>query len=671
MRRRGLGAPRGVSVSAEPRTGMGIRSWLLEVVLVVAALALYAGLAVDSLRRQSATFDEGAHLPAGYTALAWGDYRLNLEHPPLVKMLAAAPLLALGPDASTDDDSWREGRQWKFGHRFLYRWNDADRLLFWGRLPVVLLGCLLALAVWAWTRRHWGSGAAGGALLLAVLSPDLLAHGQLVTTDVGFTLFFFLSVVAFERLTACATWGRLALASVALGAAFATKFSAVVLVPVLVMLGLVVAFVPLPVEVGVGGGRGASRRRRSEGRPFGCSWVMWPRRVRGSAAPALSSDRLGAGRSAPPPRVSPTASWTVAARGAKLAWAGIFLVVMGMGALAAVWAVYRFRFGISPDPAASALLDWGLVTPSDGVVGTMAGFLREHRLVPEGYLFGFLQVLRLSAERPAFLMGELSRTGWWYYFLVTFALKTPLPLLLLAGAALVDAVRRVRQRDWGALRLELFLWLPIGIYWLVTLSRNLNIGHRHLLPIYPFLFVGSGRAAAWLWRRRMVRPVLAVLGLWYAGSALWIHPHHLAYFNELAGGPGNGYRLLVDSNLDWGQDLKNLGSYLEREGISRVRLSYFGTADPRYYRIPGSLLPGHVLPAPPGVVRRVEPGDVVAVSATNLQGVYLDDPRLLPLMAELRRREPFAQVGYSILLYRADFSWTPRGGVRPAPRPVP
>jgi hypothetical protein len=598
------------------------RRWW-EAGLVAVALALAAGLAVDSLRRQSATFDEGAHLPAGYTYLAFGDYRLNLEHPPLVKMLAAAPLLGLDPVARTDDDSWVEGRQWKFGHRFLYRWNDADRLLFRGRLPMVLLGCLLGLAVWAWTRRHWGRGAAGAALLLCVLSPDVLAHEQLVTTDVGFALFFFLTVAAFERLTERATWGRLGLVSLALGAAFASKFSAVVLLPVLAVLALAVALAPRPLEVA----------------------------LRGSSP-------------------VPVSGW-----GAKLGWMSVFLTVMGITAFGLIWAVYRFRFGISPDPAASALLDWRLVTPPPGAVRTVSGFFREHQLLPEGYLFGFLQVFRLSAERPAFLLGEVSATGWWYYFPVTFLLKTPVALLLLTAAALADAARRIRLGRWVALRLELFLWVPIAVYWLVTLTRNLNIGHRHLLPVYPFLFVAAGRAAVWLWQsglgrkdggERLARPAVALLGLWYTGAALWIHPHHLAYFNELAGGPGDGYRLLVDSNLDWGQDLKNLKSYLEREGIARVKLSYFGTADPRYYGIPGDLLPGHILPAPPGVVRRIEPGDVLAVSATNLQGIYLEDRRILPLMAELRKREAFAQVGYSILLYRADFRWTPRDGIQPA-----
>ena len=164
---------------------------------VVAGAAVYAALAVTSLRTQSATFDEGSHLPAGYTHLKLGDHRLNPEHPPLVKTLAALPLLFMDVTIKPDDEAWALRRQWEFGKRFLYRWNDADRLLFWGRLPIVALGALLGVSVFLWARHRYGPRAAALALFLCVLSPDVLAHGQLVTTDVGIALFMFLSVVAF------------------------------------------------------------------------------------------------------------------------------------------------------------------------------------------------------------------------------------------------------------------------------------------------------------------------------------------------------------------------------------------------------------------------------------------------------------------------------------------
>ena len=157
------------------------------------------------------------------------------------------------------------------------------------------------------------------------------------------------------------------------------------------------------------------------------------------------------------------------------------------------------------------------------------------------------------------------------------------------------------------------------------------------------------------WPRRAPAAVVGLLAAWHLGAALWIHPHYLAYFNELAGGPARGYRILVDSSLDWGQDLRGLKPYMEAHGIPRVKLSYFGTADPAYYGIACDLLPSY-LPLPREVVRTFAPGDVLAISATNLQGVYLEAADR-PMMERLRREEPVGSVGYSILIFRPAFAW--------------
>jgi hypothetical protein len=559
--------------------------------LVAVAVTLQAGLAVHAMRGNSATFDEGAHLPAGYTHLALGDHRLNPEQPPLVKLLAAAPLLAVRPQMRADDRAWAEARQWEFGRRFLYRWNDADRLLFLGRLPMVALASCLLVAVFLEARRRFGGGAAAAALGLAALSPDVLAHGALVTTDLGFALFFFLSVVAFVRLLERTTPGRLVAAGLATGAAFATKFSAAILVPVLValaLLGLV--------------------------------------------------DRVGLA-----PRATPV--------GARLRRAAGLLVVISGLTLAAVWASYGFRRPLSPDPAVREAQRAPLEAPMEDPLRRGVVAAANVGLVPEDYTRGLLFVLTHSEARRTFLLGELSDRPIPYYFLVTFLLKTPVPLLLLTVFALAR-IRRLGSRDAA------FLWLPVAVYAAFTLTRGLQIGHRHLLPIYPFLFVAAGEAAAqiWSWRRPVGLAGTAALALWYAGGTALQHPHHLAYFNEIAGGPANGWRLLVDSNLDWGQDLKRLAGWMRENGVVRIKLSYFGSADPSYYGIEGEALPGYTAPHSPHLTREVRPGDIVAVSVTNLQGVYLE-PEDRALMARFRAEEPIGRAGWSIRIYRADFAW--------------
>jgi len=569
--------------------------------VVVAAVTLQAGLSIDAMRGSSATFDEGAHLPAGYSYLALGDHRLNPEQPPLVKLLAAAALVPLRPELRTDDVAWRTARQWELGRRFLYRWNDADTLLFLGRLPVVALGSCLVVAVFLVARARFGLAAGAAAALLAALSPDVLAHGSLVTTDLAFALFFFLAVVAWERLARRASAGRLLAAGLAAGAAFATKFSAPILLPVLATLALRAV---LGREALVAALRGE------------------PREVNGTRARATHALGLAA--------------------------------AVGVVALIVLWGSYGFRYAITPLPSLRDELRQGLEAPQPDAPRAAVAWAGRAGLVPEDYARGALFVAEHSEARPTFLLGELRDRGFPHYFAVTFLLKTPVPLLLLTALALARA-RRLRAGDaW-------LVWLPVVVYLAATATRGLQIGHRHLLPIYPFLFLAAGEAGAalWSWRARLGPLLASVLALGYAGGTLRQHPHHLAYLNELGGGSANGWRLLVDSNLDWGQDLKRLADWTEANGVARLKLSYFGSADPAYYGIDAETLPGYTAPHAARITREIRPGDVVAVSATNLQGVYLDSDADRALMARLRATEPIARVGFSILVYRPDFRWPP------------
>jgi hypothetical protein len=151
--------------------------------------------------------------------------------------------------------------------------------------------------------------------------------------------------------------------------------------------------------------------------------------------------------------------------------------------------------------------------------------------------------------------------------------------------------------------------------------------------------------------------VVGALGLWQAAATGLAYPSYLAYFNELGGGPRQGWRHLVDSSLDWGQDLKGLRLWMARNRVAEVKLAYFGTADTRYYGVAGPRLPGYQPPPPSATVYAVAPGDVVAVSATLLQGVYTE-PEMLPLMERLRALEPVAVVGHTLFIYRPAFSWS-------------
>ena len=281
-----------------------------------------------------------------------------------------------------------------------------------------------------------------------------------------------------------------------------------------------------------------------------------------------------------------------------------------------LWGLYGFE--IRP------LTDWPLTVPA------------------ATYLDNFLRVQEhVSSGHPAFLLGKLSTEGWWTYFIVALLLKTPLPILILCAAA---ALALLRPRRW---RQDSFLWLPAAALFVVASASRLNIGYRHILPVFPFLLVwAAGQAAAWE-PRKLGRVLIPLLLLWALVGGLLQHPHHLAYFNELVGGSRNGYRYLGDSNLDWGQDLATLAERLDEIGRDDVQVSYFGSASPTYYGLDPEPLfdndgvPLALNPANPS------PG-LYAISASHLQGMVLTEPDLFDWF---RRRTPTEEVGYSILLY--------------------
>jgi hypothetical protein len=248
----------------------------------------------------------------------------------------------------------------------------------------------------------------------------------------------------------------------------------------------------------------------------------------------------------------------------------------------------------------------------------------------------------------AFFLGSYSEEGWWSYFLVAFLIKTPVGSLLLiaAGLLLYRLGKPLKRHD------ALFLLLPPALLFAAASYGKINIGVRHILPIYPFLFVAASRLASWRPDRVVLRPILVGLPLLLTmiSTLVWAVPHQLAYFNAIVGGPAGGVRCLSDSNIDWGQDLKGLGEYLKRQGNPMIYLSYFGNPPPsvygiRYQYIPayGYLLRPEIETLPEGLDR-----ELLAISVYNLQGVHFADHDLYDW---LRQRTPLARIGYSIYVY--------------------
>jgi hypothetical protein len=262
------------------------------------------------------------------------------------------------------------------------------------------------------------------------------------------------------------------------------------------------------------------------------------------------------------------------------------------------------------------------------------------------WLFGLQRFLTLAREgQPAFFLGQISYQGWWSYFLVAFLIKTPIGSLLLITAALVF------HRAGSALgrREVVFLLLPVLTVILAATQAKVNIGLRHILPVYPFLFILASRVTTV--RRRWLTPLVVGALVLTTVAALRIAPHQLAYFNEIVGGPDQGYRYLSDSNLDWGQDLKGVKAYMEKEKLPITYLSYFGSAPPGYYGIRYQYVPGAwPLEWPPSgeTVAAEAPRKILAISVRNLQDASIPH---IPLFGWLRLRQPIAKIGYSIFIY--------------------
>jgi hypothetical protein len=296
-----------------------------------------------------------------------------------------------------------------------------------------------------------------------------------------------------------------------------------------------------------------------------------------------------------------------------------------------------------------------------GLSGRLILLAQRFHLLPEAYLDGFAQ-LPQATHRTSFLRGEYSRDGFWSYFLWTFLLKTPLVTLAAIALAVALAVRR--KDPWVRLA---FLLVPVGVFFGACVLSRLNIGHRHLLPVYPFLFVFCASLALewkkWKLPTRCGTAVVALAGIAVSAVIVFappskpavVFPHYLAYFNELAGGPRNGYRHLVDSNLDWGQDLKNLKRWLDQRGITEaINLCYFGVSDARRYQIPHVNLPGTFDTAPSVPFEQARVPGYLALSATHLQGLYFSSEGRAAWRKFLANATLVDTIGYSIFIYRLE-----------------
>lgn len=551
-------------VASRRASGVLSGAWVrrLTWLWLLAMSALHTWQAASVSDNFSTTFDEVVHLTAGTLYWRERDYRFQPENGLLPQLWAALPV-ARRTDLKFPDPASPEslgGDTWRLGDKFFHHsGNDLASMLRQGRWMIALLGGLLVLAVsrWAWTLA--GAAAAAGTATLAAFSPTLLAHAGLITSDTAAALGFVAVVAAWWRLLHAVTPARVLLAGCATAYLALAKFS-VVLTPFIVALLL------------------AARLLRATPLPVRCGRWRW--RVRGARRVA--------------------AFVPAAVTGAVLCWA-------------LIWTAYGYRYearGPRAGASASFFESWPIILiekpavmlahtsygevqgrPArlqSGAVQRAVRWATANRVLPEAWLFGLAYVDRNSRYRLAYFDGEWEGTGWLRFFPTAYLMKSTWPELLLHTGAvglLLAACWSARLRRL-AYRLTPLLAL-IAVYGVFSLTSSLNIGHRHILPLYAAGAVLGGVVLAELGRRaRLWRVLGGVLLIGQIATAVVARPDYLAYFNQLAGGTAGAHRYFVDSSLDWGQDLPRLAGWqrTKRDALP-VTLSYFGMGAPAYYGI--------------------------------------------------------------------------------------
>jgi len=563
------------------KTSSCLAWWTLALIALAAfSLMLWAS------RTDSAIMDELAHIPAGYGYVHNLDYRLNPEHPPLVKALAMLPVLFLQPNFPAASDAWQNqiNAQWDVGAQFLYQsGNNANEIIQTARIFPILITLLVLLFIYLLARGIMGNWWALLPAALFALDPTVLAQGHYVTTDLGAAFGVIFATYYFLKFIESPSTKHLWFAGLSFGVAQITKFSAPFLVPLFIFLAFVLWLRNIIVEHGT-----MERSRRFK---------------------------------------------TFLMRGFRWIWRLILVFAIGY-----VFIVYPIYFLFTANyPIAKQVSDAQFILGSFANGPTPAGMhcagircladldiwmAKSPVLRPLAeYMLGILMVFQRSAGgNTIYFLGEVRGAGGPAYFPLLFLLKEPVPTLIIVLAALVIAAwcmirrdprdgRRRGQRilDYLGVNFPEFSMASfIVLYWGYSMQSPLNIGLRHLMPTIPFIYIlaagvwkkwvtrinfpggeltiASIGAAAKSFARGSIKYLLLVaLVIWLFLETLFAAPHFLSYFNEFGGGIWNGYHWVTDSNYDWGQDLLRLQSWaVAHPEADKIAVDYFGGGSPSY-----------------------------------------------------------------------------------------
>ena len=543
-------------------------------------LAVWWCVAVGSTLGKTATSDEPLHIVGGASYWQLNDYRLHPENGNLPQRWCAIPLVLAGwPLPSFEQPGWALSNMVSLARAYLFEnGNPSWRMLLLARSFAAVWGVLVALLVYGWSRALFGPEGAWLSLAFCLTDTTLLANAPLATSDACAAFFFGGSTLAIWRMLQLPSPATVSVAALAVAGLFVAKLSAPLEIPVGIILLAIRSW-------------------------FGPPWeVSWGGQKRSVSA------------------------------GVGLATLGACVALVGLAAWLAVWIVFGFRYeAMNPQAVpAGVLAGWGTLAESTrelgGGKGRLLAFLGEHHVLPEAYLYGMSFVLNMLL-RQSFFCGDYSIDGWWSYFPFTFLVKTPLPTL--AGLFLLPllAVRWMQKSSVGSGTRGWYpltpLFILLAVYWVASVTTTLNIGHRHMLPIYPVIFVLLGSLPALTRERPGLRRLPWALAACSCLVSFWAFPNYLAFFNGIVR-QDEAWHYLIDSNLDWGQEHSTVASFMARERRTYgdqhpIYGCLFGPTPMQSLGAAPMLLPTAFddVPLPP-----LGPG-TYCVSATHLQGIYV------------------------------------------------
>ncbi len=560
----------------------------LSYVLLALILISSAFFMLNASYNESAIMDELAHIPSGYSYVKYFDYRLNPEHPPLVKALSEIPLLFMDLSFPTDKDYWKSGinSQWISGNEFIYKYNGekAEDIVFYSRIFPIILTLLLSFLVFIWSKEILGKYWALLPTLFTALSPNILTHGHYVTTDIGAAFGFLVGMYFFIKYLNNSSIKSILLAGLFFGIAELAKFSTVLLVPIFL---IIIVF-------------------------------AWWAKIYGRKKGFISKESISIIF--------------------KYIRDLIVIFIIGMLLVWVVYALFTANYPIEKQVQDTSTI---LESFSGGSELGMKACLPQNlsmRCLAEvniwmastpvirsfgQYMLGVLMVMqRSSGGNTAYFLGKLGGGGWWYYFPTVFILKETIPVLILMFFGLFMAIRRIflnlkKSNSIKRIRDALFNYISLNtaefsmivfvvFYWIYSIRSPLNIGFRHILPTLPFIYIlTTSSIKRWfesspdtsgvdiLNKFRIIVKgkinkitkvsLLGIAVIWFVSIPFAVNPYFLSYFNELSGGVWDGYKHATDSNYDWGQDLKRLRDFVEENDIDKIAVDYFGGADVKYY----------------------------------------------------------------------------------------